>query len=60
MIEWVCILFLFISYMAWSQRNYRQERLLAEMAELRARLALLMLTLEEENRAYQRALENNR
>jgi len=30
------------------------------MAELRARLALLMLTLEEENRAYQRALENNR
>lgn len=60
MFDLLCILFLFISYLAWSRRDYRQERMLAEQAELRARMALLMLTLAEEKRAYQRVLEDHR
>jgi len=60
MFDLLCILFLFISWLTWSRRDYKQEKILAQQAELNARLALLMLTLEEENRAYQRALETNR
>jgi len=60
MLDLICILFLFFSWLMWSRRDYKQERLLAEQAELRARMALLMLTLEEEERAYQRVLEDHR
>jgi len=60
MLDLLCILFLFISWLTWSRRDYKQERLLAEQAELRARMAILMLTLEEEKRAYQRVLEDYR
>uniref|UniRef100_A0A6M3LVP5 Uncharacterized protein n=1 Tax=viral metagenome TaxID=1070528 RepID=A0A6M3LVP5_9ZZZZ len=60
MLEWLCILFLFVSWLTWSRRDYRQERILAEQAEIRARMALLLLTLEEEERAYQRVLKEHR
>ena len=60
MFDLLCILFLLISWLTWSRRDYRQERILAEQAELRARMVLLMLTLEEEEQAYQRVLEDHR
>jgi len=60
MLDLLCILFLFISWLTWSRHDYKQERILSQQAEIRARMALLMLTLEEEERAYQRVLEDYR
>jgi len=60
MFDLLCIIFLLISYLTWRQRDYKQERLLAQQAEINARIALLMLTLEEEERAYQCVLEKYR
>lgn len=60
MLELIYLLLAIISFSAWSRRDYKQERILAEYAELRARMALLRLTLVEEERAYQRVLEDYR
>lgn len=58
MLELICLLLLFL--LLRSNRDYKQERILAKQAELSARMALLRLTLAEEERAYQRVLEEYR
>jgi len=60
MLESLCIIILLLSYLFQQRRDYKQERILAELAEMRARLALLRLEHAEEEKAYQRTLENYR
>ncbi len=60
MIELICLLLFFLSYFAQQKQAIKQERILVEYAEIRARMVLLRLTLVEEERAYQRVLEDYR